>query len=446
MTGSLLERAARLPADARVEWLQSLDPPTLRAVVNQDWWVSARPDQVEPPGDWHVWLILSGRGWGKTRTGAEWIVDQVLAHPKDKDGVPTEWGAFAQTNTDARLVLVEGPSGLLNVLRKRGIEYQYQIAPLKLTFPDGQRIHARGADDPDVGRGLNLAGAWLDELAKWRYAQKAWDEGIGPALRVLAEGTRPRAVITTTPKPLPLLKDFLARTDGSVYATRGATFDNASNLSPQALSELRHRYEGTRLGRQELFGELLLDVEGALWNWAMIEDYRTDHTPDDIVRRVVAVDPAVTNAEHSAETGIITAAVDRNGHIYIESDCSLKASPDGWARRVCIEYERAQADAVVIETNQGGDALKTIIHTVDPTVNVRKVAASKGKHARAEPVAALAEQGRIHHVGRFPDLEQQLTEWLPTDAVSPDRLDAYVWACTELGFKARPQAAKLLTS
>lgn len=447
MAPSLLERAALLAPDARKEWLNALDARTLDAVVAQDWWVAARPEQMAPRGDWHIWLILSGRGWGKTRTGSEWIVDAALNSPKDTAGHPTEWAAFAQTKPDARSVLVEGPSGILNVLRRRGIEYRYVQAPMMITLPEGQKIHVNGADDPDVGRGLNLAGAWLDEIAKWRHIQRAWDEGISPALRTLtSDGAKPRAIITTTPKPLPLLKDWMGRTDGSVYVTRGSTFDNALNLSPQALAEMKHRYEGTRLGRQELYGELLLDVEGALWTWSMIEDFRVTATPDDVVRRIVAVDPAVTSAEHSAETGIITAAVTRSGHVYIENDVSLKASPDGWARRVVMEYERVQADAIVVETNQGGDMHKTIIQTVLPNANVRKVQASQGKKLRAEPVAALYEQGKVHHVGVFPELETQMTEWQPSDTVSPDRLDALVWACTELGFKKTPGAVQAFST
>ena len=446
MAPSLLEQVAALTPEQRTEWLQTVPSSTLDAVERQDWWMAARPEQLAPEGDWHVWLILSGRGWGKTRTGAEWLVQAALDAPKDSAGYPTEWAAFAQTKPDARSVLVEGPSGMLNVLRKRGIPFDYVQTPMKITLPEGQKIHVNGADDPDVGRGYNLAGAWLDEIAKWRHIQRAWDEGISPALRTMTPQSKPRTIVTTTPKPLALLKDWMGRTDGSVTVTRGSTFDNATNLSPQALAELKHRYEGTRMGRQELYGELLLDVEGALWTWSMLEDYRVDATPDDIVRRIVAVDPAVTNEQWSAETGIITAAIDRKGHIYVENDSSLKASPDGWARRVCMEYTRSMADAVVIETNQGGDTLKTIIHTVDPTVNVRKVQASTGKKTRAEPVAALYEQGRVHHVGRFPDLEQQLTEWQPEDSVSPDRLDAAVWAVTELAFKQKAGPAKLMVS
>jgi predicted phage terminase large subunit-like protein len=253
-----------------------------------------------------------------------------------------------------------------------------------------------------------------------------------------ADGAKPRAVITTTPKPLKLLKDWMGRTDGSVHVTRGSTFDNAINLSSEALTELKHRYEGTRMGRQELYGELLLDVEGALWTWAMIEDFRVHTLPndDDVVRRIVAVDPAVTSSETSSETGIITASITRNGHLYIENDVSLKASPDGWARRVVQEYERSNADAVVVETNQGGDMHRTILQTILPNLPVRKVQASSGKHVRAEPVAALYEQGKVHHVNVLPDLEVQLTEWQPTDSVSPDRLDALVWAVTELAFKS----------
>lgn len=441
MAPSLIERLAALPPEDRKVWLDSIDQSLVADIARQEWWAAARPEQMAPPGDWNIWLILAGRGFGKTRTGAEWIVEQASQNPVDKDGHPTEWAAFAQTNPDARLVLVEGPSGMLNVCRRRGIDVDYRVAPLQITLPDGQRIHARGADDPDVARGFNLAGAWLDEIAKWRYAEKAWVEGIVPALRTMTlDAMRPRAVITTTPKPLALLKELLARDDGSAFVTRGSTFDNAANLSEAALSELKRRYKGTRIGRQELYGELLLDVEGALWTAETLDQYRVNVLPDadTVIRRVVAVDPAVSSGEFSAENGIMTGSLTRNGHVYVEKDSTLKASPDGWARAAVAEYERAEADCVVVEVNQGGDMHKTILHTISPNLPVKQVRASQGKKTRAEPVAALYEQGKVHHVGEFPALETQLTEWLPIDPVSPDRLDALVWLVTELAFKGAP--------
>lgn len=287
-----------------------------------------------------------------------------------------------------------------------------------------------GADNPDAGRGYNLAGVWADEIAKWRYPYESWVEGIAPALRI---GERPRAVVTTTPKPIRVLREWISRTDGSVAVTRGSTFDNASNLSTAALTELQARYQGTRVGRQELYGELLDDVEGALWTRRIIDDYRI--TPDlmpNLIRVVVAIDPAVTSGEESDETGIVVAGRSADGHFYVLSDKSCRTTPDHWARIAIAQYEEHKADKVVAETNNGGDMVVMLLNTVNPMVPVKKVSATRGKRVRAEPVSSLYEQGRVHHVGLFPQLEDQMIVWTPDNPDSPDRLDALVWALTEL--------------
>ena len=255
-----------------------------------------------------IWLILSGRGWGKTRTGGEWLVKEIFQNPTTIDGTPTQWAIIAPRFSDTKNVCVEGPSGFIKALEHRGlkagVDYIYNKSSYKIIFTGGQVVHMFGADSPDAGRGLNLSGAWLDELAMWPYPYETWTEGLAPALRI---GKRPRVVVTTTPKPIKLLRDWTTRTDESVYVTRGSTFDNAANLSETALAELKARYEGTRTGRQELYGELLDQAEGALWTREWIESTRItkDQLPS-LYRIIVAIDPAVTSGENSDETGIVT--------------------------------------------------------------------------------------------------------------------------------------------
>lgn len=434
MSVSLQEYLGSLSFREQEEYVASLDESHRKDLIQKPWWFIGRPEQQEPEGEWSVWLILAGRGWGKTRTGAEWLVDQVLKHPKAPDGTPTEWAIIGETFGDTRVMCMEGPSGIVRVLERRGMingqHYNYNRSAWQVTFPQGQKIHMFGADNPDAGRGYNLAGVWADEIAKWRYPYESWIEGIAPALRI---GERPRAVVTTTPKPIRLLREWTTRTDGSVAVTRGSTFDNASNLSAAALTELQARYHGTRVGRQELYGELLDDVEGALWTRRIIDDYRIDRdSMPSLVRVVVAIDPAVTSGEESDETGIIVAGRSADGHFYILSDKSIRTTPDHWARIAIGEYEEYKADKVVAETNNGGDMVVMLLNTVNPAVPVKKVSATRGKRVRAEPVSSLYEQGRVHHVGVFPQLEDQMIVWTPDSPDSPDRLDALVWALTEL--------------
>lgn len=437
MGQSLFDKVAEFPENEHRAWLDSLPEETAKDITRMPWWFIGRPEQQAPKGDWNVWLILSGRGWGKTRTGAEWLVEQVIKNPKAPDGAPTEWAIIAETFGDCRTVCVEGPSGVLRVLKRLGLQedrdFIYNRSSWQINLVEhGQRVHLFGADNPDAGRGFNLAGVWADEMAKWKYPYETWTEGIALALRI---GEKPRACVTTTPKPIRLLREWSARKDGSVFITKGSTFDNKANLSQAALLELESRYAGTRMGRQELYGELLDDIEGALWTRKMIEDARVKEMPP-LVRIVVAIDPAVTSGEESDETGIVTAGVTADGHYYVMEDNSLRASPDQWARKAIESYHRHKADRIIGEANNGGDMIELLLKQVDSVVSFKKVTATRGKKVRAEPISALYEQARVHHVGGFPELEDQMVTWTPDSGNSPDRMDALVWALTELSESA----------
>ena len=282
-------------------------------------------------------------------------------------------------------------------------------------------------DEPDQLRGPQHDGAWADEPAKWKYPTLAWDN-MELGLRL---GPDPRIVATTTPRPIPLLRELIR--DPMTVVTRGSTYDNLLNLAPGFIDRVLKKYEGMRLGRQELHAELLEDVPGALWTRELIEASRVPVFPSELRRIVVAVDPAVSNGEESNETGIIVAGVAANGHGYVLEDLSGRLSPDGWARQAVRAYHHYRADRIVGEVNNGGDLIENVLRTVDPQVSYRSVHASRGKYLRAEPIAALYEQGRIHHVGQFAELEDQLCSFVPNEFNgSPDRLDAAVWALTEL--------------
>jgi phage terminase large subunit-like protein len=292
----------------------------------------------------------------------------------------------------------------------------------------GSRIFIRSADEPDRLRGHNLAGAWCDELALFRYGERLWHEALMPAVRVAPA----KIVATTTPRPVPVLKTLLARDDGSVVVVRGSTFDNADNLSRSALRELRARYEGTRLGRAELGGELLEDVEGALFSLSVFEQYRVDEAPD-LLRVVIGVDPSTTAGGDLC--GIVVAGVAGTGpdaHFFILEDASLGGSPKKWANRVAAMYAKHNADRIVAESNQGGQMVEDTLRAVHSNLPVRTVHASRSKQVRAEPVAALAEQGRLHVVGVMAELEEECCTWIPNMSKSPDRLDAMVYAVSAL--------------
>lgn len=386
---------------------------------------SARVKQITPDGDWAVWMILAGRGWGKTRTGAQDIAAYAMSNPKSICGV------IAPTKGDLRRVCFEGHSGLLGVIPPEcmasGDYTSYNKSSMEIKLWNGSIIQGYAAIEPDRLRGPQFHRVWADELAAWRYAD-AYDQLVF-GLRL---GQNPKMVVTTTPRPTQIIMDLAKRAGADVHITKGNTFENEENLADSALAQLKDRYEGTRLGRQELYADILDDVEGALWNWSMIEAARVDkESMPQMTRVVVAIDPAVTGGENSDETGIVVAGRLEDRY-YILDDVTLRASPDAWARRAVEAYHHWGADRIVAEVNNGGDLVEKVIRTVDRTVPYTAVRASRGKILRAEPVAALYEQGKVSHCGEFKELEDQMTSYTPISKKSPDRLDALVWAITEL--------------
>lgn len=377
---------------------------------------------MPPLGDWRIWLLLAGRGFGKTRSGAEYVRWQV------QTGSARRVALVAPTAADARNVMIEGESGLLEVCSSAS-QPHYEPSLHRLTWPNGAVATTFSADEPNRLRGPQHDLAWCDELAAWRYPA-AWDM-LMFGLRI---GDDPRAVVTTTPRPIKLIRDLLA--DPKVATTRGRTIENRANLAPAFLEQIVRRYQGTRLGRQELDAELLEDLPGALWQRGIIEAARIAALPE-LVRVVVAIDPAATSGEHADETGIIVAGRDGAGHGYVLADASGQYAPAEWARVAITAYAAHRADRIVGEVNNGGEMVEATLRMVDPDVPFRAVRASRGKAARAEPVAALYEQGRMHHLGAFPQLEDQMCAFAPdfdraAAGYSPDRVDALVWAVTEL--------------
>lgn len=387
-----------------------------------DWEFWARPNQLPPKGEWRVWLLLAGRGFGKTRSGAEFVRARVEA------GLASRVALIGPTAADVRDVMIEGESGLLAVAHDDWRPH-YEPSKRRLTWPNGAMALAFSADEPDRLRGPQHDLAWCDELASWRYAA-AWDN----LLLGLRLGVDPRAVVTTTPKPVKLVRDMLA-SPGTVV-TRGSTFDNALNLAPAFLESVVRRYRGTRLGRQELEAELLDDVPGALWSRDAIEAARVGASPD-LARIVVAVDPAASSGEGADETGIVVAGLAHDGQVYVLDDLSGRMTPRAWALKAVAAYKKFAADRIVAEVNNGGDMVEATLRSVACDAPFRAVRASRGKAVRAEPVAALYEQGRVHHVGGFATLEDQLCGFTAdfdraASGTSPDRLDALVWAVTDL--------------
>jgi phage terminase large subunit-like protein len=396
------------------------------------WLGTARPEQIPPPGDWLTWLILAGRGWGKSRTGAETIADWARHTPGGR------WALVAQSAADGRDVMLEGESGLLRVLAPselRGGTYDtaYNRSLGELHLSDGGKFKLYTAEKPRQLRGPQHHGAWLDEPATFADADKGAGEDTTwtNMLFGLRLGQQPRIVVTGTPRPVRLVRDIMAAPNTVI--TRGSTYDNLANLAPTFREAILKRYEGTRLGRQELDGELLEDTPGALWKYSMfgVEGFRLVTAPP-LVRIVVAIDPAASSTDESDETGIIAAGLGMDGRGYVLADATLKAGPTEWAKAAVGLYGSLQADRIVAERNNGGDMVEAVLRSVAPHVPVTTVWASRGKQTRAEPVAALYEQGRVSHIGVLKDLESQMTTWMPGEGKSPDRMDALVWALTEL--------------
>lgn len=402
-----------------------------------DWRFMGREEQQIPPGDWTYWLYMAGRGAGKTRTGAETVREWV------KQGY--KWiGLIAPTAGDARDVMVEGESGLLAVCQDADETYDgekmgkplYEPSKRRVTWANGAQATLFSADEPERLRGPQHEKIWADELCAWRRPH-TWDL----ALFGLRLGDHPQAFISTTPKPKKVIIDLVK--DPASIVTRGSTMSNKRNLARSFLKVITDKYGGTELGRQELDGELLEESKGALWKRSLIEKHRVPMIPQGpgfyFKRIVVAVDPAVTAKSESNETGIVVAGLASDNQVYVLSDLSDIMTPAAWASRVSNAYTLWQADMIVAEGNQGGDLVKSNIQTANSNLPVKIVHASRGKVARAEPVAALYEQGKVHHVGVLGDLEDQMCVWEPLSGdASPDRLDALVWAVTDLalGFQA----------
>jgi predicted phage terminase large subunit-like protein len=405
----------------------------LAAELTDGWLAKARPNQLAPPGDWAIWLLCTGRGWGKTA---------VLAHTSNRwasSGQAKRMALVAATAADARDVLVEGESGIL-AAAPDFCRPSYEPSKRRLTWPNGAIATTYSAEEPERLRGPQHDGAICDELGSWANGTATWDM-LQFGLRL---GRNPRTVIATTPRPTRLLRSLLAREGNGLVVTRGSSYENRENLAPGFFADIVSKYEGTRIGRQELNAELLEDTPGALWTLDVLERSRRTAAPD-LARVVIAVDPAVSSHEGSDETGIIVAGKTSEGHGYVLEDLSGRHQPAEWAKIAVEAYRRHSADRIVAEVNQGGDMVETTIRTVDPNVPFTAVHASRGKYTRAEPVAALFEQNKIHLVGSFPRLEDQMTSFVPdldrARAGSPDRLDSMVWAMTELMLDREPYQA-----
>jgi phage terminase large subunit-like protein len=408
-----------LAESERREILNSLTDSEIKR-LEYDWDFWARQNQKTPPGNWITWLVLAGRGFGKTRLGAEQIL-------KWKNQGFKRFSLMAKTPGECRDVMILGESGILNCCPPWDMP-EYSPSKLTLTWKNGAVAHIFSAENYEQSRGAQCEKAWCDEVAKYKYPQEALDN----LLFGMRLGSNPQIIITTTPKPIKTIKDMI--TDPDTVITRGSTYDNKANLAESFIQTVIKKYENTRLGRQELYAEILDDNPNALWRRDDIEKGRIHEVPKDLVRIVVAIDPAVTSGDESDDTGIVIAGLDKKGHGYVLADMTMKGSPEQWARKAVSGYYTWQADKIVGEANNGGDMIEFLIRNVDRNAHYRKVHATKGKYMRAEPIAALYEQGRVHHVGYFGDLEDQMCEWQPGDK-SPNNLDAACWALTDLFIK-----------
>ncbi|MGD8326725.1 MAG: terminase family protein [Sphingomonadales bacterium] len=425
---SLAERVARLGGKGRRDLLGDFDSAQALYLLH-DWRFWARPKQLPPAGDWFCWLVIAGRGFGKTRMGVEWVRMLVEGDsPLSASGEIARIALVADTFADARDIMVEGESGILSC----SPPYQrpnFEVSKRRLTWPNGTIATLYSAEDPDQLRGPQHHLAWGDEVAKWSRLEESWSN----LLLGLRLGANPRVLATTTPRPLPMLRQLMDAEDTVV--TRGGTFENQVHLSPAFLAHVRDRYANTRIGRQEIDGEILEDIQGALWTHKLIDANR--RTQAAIMGRiVVAVDPPVTSGKRSDACGIVVAGLGVDGEFYVLADRSVQGvSPESWARTAIAAADEFHADRLIAEVNNGGDLVESVLRTIDTQIPYKKVRASRGKIARAEPVAALYEQGRVHHLAVFPELEDELCAYDGGPGQnSPDRMDALVWALTELAF------------
>ena len=390
--------------------------------IKYRWSMNARDKQKIPLGKWSTWLIKAGRGYGKTRTGAEtiriWKESNPLIH------------LIGRTAADIRDIMVEGNSGIL-ICSPANDRPLYEPSKRRLTWKNGAKAICFSAEEPDALRGPQCYKAWADELATWKYDRETWDN-LQMGLRL---GINPQCVITTTPKPTRLIRELID--DQNTHVTHGTTYENKDNLSASFFEFIIKKYEGTSLGRQELLAEMLEDVEGALWKMKTIEDNRVNKLPE-LKRIVIPIDPAATSTKDSDETGIVPVGIDHDDIAYVLDDLSGIHTPNEWASIAITAYNKHKADRIIGEANNGGDMIETIIRNIDKSVSYRKVWASKGKMTRAEPIAALYEQGRVKHYGNLAVLETEMTTWMALGGQrSPNRIDSLVWGLTELMLNTR---------
>lgn len=406
------------------------DLPDHEAVALQyDWNFWARPAQKPPDWDWDIWLLKSGRGSGKTRVGAQMTIEKAKTIGRIH--------LIGRTSADVRDTMIEGESGIIEC-SPPWWKPRYLPSKRKVVWPNGAQALCFSADEPDLLRGPQCGFGWFDEAASWRYPVETWDN----AMFGMRLGEHPQAVVTTTPRPIPLIKDLVSRHGKDVHVTTESTYANIHNVAPSWANRVISKYAGTRKGRQELGGEVLDDNPNALWKRKEIDDFRVRRAPE-LVTVAVGVDPQVADVKDKidldsrpSETGIVVAGTDGlkgapKAGLYVLDDMSVYGSPRDWGQQAVSAYYKFNADYVVVEINNGGAMVKYVIQSIDPSVKVVTVSASRGKRTRAEPVSSLYEQGRGHHVGMFGELEDQMCEWEPGQP-SPDRMDALVWVATEL--------------
>ena len=416
--------------------LSKLDPKKAEE-LRYTWKFWARPQQIAPEGAWNTWFINAGRGFGKTRAGVEWVREKIKEGHK-------RVAVIAATNGDLEKVVVRGESGFLNCCWSGDKTYSGthlglpDWSPTKrvLTWDNGASVTLFSAEEPDRLRGPQFSAMWVDELASWYKDRETWDM----AQFGLRLGKHPQVCVTTTPRPTKLVRDIMK--NPKTIVTYGSTFDNSANLAATYIQAVKDQYEGTRLGRQELYAEIMDEASGALWTRDLLSKCEVEGVDDPVAfaktlaRVVISVDPAVTSNAESDMTGLVVAGIDLNGCSYILEDATDRYTPEGWATRAIGLYHQYEADKIVAERNQGGEMVRSTLHTVDETVPVKLVHASRGKFARAEPVSSLYERGKVKHLKGLDALEDQLVQWEPLGSIgSPDRLDAMVWAVTELALK-----------
>ena len=434
---SLAARLAQLPEAQRAELLKNTTPEVAAELLFRwDFW--ARPEQLPPRCNWLIWLVLSGRGWGKTRTGAEWVRFIACGKTPLAPGKCKRIAIVGETAADCRDVLAQGDSGILSV-HPKDFRPIYAQSTRSMTWPNGAKAFFYNGTEPDQLRGPNHDAAWVDELCKYRYGRECWDQ-LQFGLRL---GDRPQQLITTTPRPIPIIRDLVAQSaepDSTVIVTRGSTFDNHHNLSASFLEAVEERYGGTRLGRQELGGEIIDDVPGALWTRSVLDGNRRKLSDDlpAMQRIIISIDPAVKaskDTDDTSETGIAVVGLGVDGRGYLIDDRSCRLGPAGWAGVAVSAFDYYEGDAIVAEVNQGGDMVEQVIKAVRPSIKVIQVRATRGKVLRAEPISALYAQGRISHVGSFPTLEDQMMQFTSFGIEGDegaDRVDALVHGFTEL--------------